>query len=407
MRTVNRWSFAPIISFSLLISSAVTYGADWKFTPSLQVNEDYTNNLELTKENKEDSFITQVRPGFSLSKQGGRVQADIKYGLQHVEYSSDQGSDSNNHQLTGTLKAELVEQHLFVDVDASISQELSSNLAASNGNNLNNASSRTDTTTFSISPYWQQRIGDDTTAGVRLTYSEVNFDDSSTTDTDGIDISFFTDTQSNSGKIHWGVNVDASQSERTASVDDESENISLSVGYRSSAQLDTTLTYGFVDNHVDNPTDSSADSGDFWGLSVNWSPNPRTNINASYNSRLQSVNDYGLSVNYRRKQSTWTVNYTESISSVRQQLLNRLYLVCDSDGSNCDFISDNNPIVSPDQIVIDLNTPIPSIINDRFIQKGLSGNVVISGKKSTYSIGLFAQEREYQTGTSPKETNIG
>ena len=143
---------------------------------------------------------------------------------------------------------------------------------------------------------------------------------------------------------------------------------------------------------------------------MDWNPNPRTNINASYNSKLQSANDYGLRINHRRRNSTWLISYSENITSVRQELLSSIRqgsLICDSDGSNCFVVEDNNPILEDDQIVFAINSPVSSLINDRFIQKSLTANVVFAKGKSTYTLGLFNREREFQTGSAPNEQDIG
>ncbi|OMH25683.1 hypothetical protein BGP75_24390 [Motiliproteus sp. MSK22-1] len=391
-------------------------GDDWKFTPSLELKEDYTSNLDLTATDEESSFITQVLPGFTLTKQGSHLDVNVSYNLQYVDYSSSQGDDATNHLLNAAANSELIDDHLFLDVRASASQQLTSNRNASNGGSVNSSGSYTDTTTFELSPYWQHRISEDMTAGVRLTYSEVNFDEpatsgsTATSDTSGLDFKVFTETHSSSQKIHWGINLDSQRSDLDQTSDNESENIDISVGYRHSAQLDTTLTYGYVDNHLDDPTDSTASAGDFWGLSVDWAPSPRTNLSASYNSKLQSANDYGLSFFHRKRHSTWTVNYTEGITSVRQSLLSNIQvgsLICNSDGSNCTLVRENNPILTEDQLAFAVNVPTTSLINDRFIQKKLTANVVVSKGKSTYSLGFFSTDREFQTGSAPAEQDIG
>ena len=417
--TASRLSLARrTAATATMLISVVPFanGDDWKFTPSLELKSDYTSNLDLTATDEESTFITQLLPGFTLTKQGSHLDVNVRYSLQQVDYSSSQGDDATNHLLNAAANSELIDDHLFLDVRASASQQLTSNRNASNGGSLNNSSSYTDTTTFELSPYWQHRITEDMTAGFRITYSEVNFDEpetssgNATSDTSGLDFNFFTDTRSSTRKIHWGINLDSQRSDLDQSTDNESENIDISVGYRYSAQLDTTLTYGYVDNNIDEPTDSSASAGDFWGFSVDWAPSPRTNLSASYNSKLQSANDFGFNIFHRKRHSTWTVNYTEGITSVRQSLLGSIQagsLICNANGSSCSLVEDNNPVLTEDQIAFAVNVPTTTLINDRFIQKKLTANLVVAKGKSTYTFGFFSTDRDFQSGSAPAEKDIG
>ncbi|MEH6625324.1 MAG: TIGR03016 family PEP-CTERM system-associated outer membrane protein [Motiliproteus sp.] len=384
---------------------------DWNFSPNIEIKEDFTNNLDLTESNEKSSFITQVLPGFTLHKKGGGLDVNVDYSLQHVNYSSSQGDDTTNHQLSAATNAELIDDNFFIDAQASMSQQRTSNRSASIGNDTNAAGSTTDTSTFEISPYWQQRINAHTDAGARFTYNQVNFDSNGGNDSDGYDVNLFIDSKPSVSKLHWGLTADKSRATPDDELPIESDEMSASLGYRHSSQLDVSLSYGYVDNHLSSTTDSNANAGDFWGVSTQWNPSARTEISASYNSRLQTSNDYGLNFFHRTKSGSWTINYSESISSAREELLQSIQIgsiVCNGDRSICNAVRDTNPILDDDQeIVTRIFELTPTLNDDRFISKELTSNLVINKGKSTYNLGVYSRDREFQSGSLNSEEDIG
>ncbi len=416
-RPLKAVSFLHVVACTLLIASSPDLTAsDWKFQPTLSVTGNFTDNVDLSPDNEDNSLITQVTPGFSLSKSGSHLRANIKYGLQWAEAWSGDGSDFSEHQLNATANAELIDDHLFVDASSTVSQQLISNRSSSTGNPINNNDDFATTTTFSISPYWRQRIGDDLVLNARLTYDDVFFGDGVDQDSGGFTFSTSVDYSADStpGDFHWTVDLNNSRISADSADNINSDRISLSAGYRLTSKLDTTLTYGYVDNHIDNPTDGDADASDFWGARIDWNPTSRTQIRANYNSSLTDEG-HGLIFNHRRRHTNWSVIYNENVSNTRRELLTLSpvgSLICPTTSSfsiaDCRFVtSGTTPLPGPDEQIITAQTPIPSLVNDRFIQKSWTGNLTYSKGKSSYNLSLYSREREFQTGPLESEKDTG
>ncbi len=103
------------------------------------------------------------------------MQATLQYGLSAVERFGDNESTDLNHNLNAVGKAELVEDFLFIDGNARISQELISLLGSPADAEINN-SNRATVGTYSISPYIQKRLGTFANALVRYTASGAIFE---------------------------------------------------------------------------------------------------------------------------------------------------------------------------------------------------------------------------------------
>jgi hypothetical protein len=78
----------------LLIMSADCFAQNrFEITPSISVKETYDDNINLTKENKIDDFITVVSPGISLAFVREHTNLQLGYSLGFVRYAD---QDENN-----------------------------------------------------------------------------------------------------------------------------------------------------------------------------------------------------------------------------------------------------------------------------------------------------------------------
>jgi uncharacterized protein (PEP-CTERM system associated) len=405
-----RWLAIRLTTTALFTPIAIAQASDWSFTPGVQVTEHYTSNLKLTSSAEEESLITEVRPGFSLSKQGAHLQANLDYRFQFLDYSSDQGSDDYHHQMGLSANSELIDDRLFLDARSTYSQQLINNRSASSGDSLSAPDNFSDTFTFQITPRWRQRLGRYTTFGADISYDMVRYDGVDD-NSNGYSTNFFLDNQSNPSKIYWALNVDTNQAKPDTSATSQSETMDIELGYRLSRQLDSKLRYGYVDNHLDNPTQSEAEAGDFWGADLSWDPSPRTSLSASYNSRLQANQGYGFTFNHRQRHTNWSLAYNKNISSVREELLQLTpigTLICPSTTSfaiaDCRLVGGNSPVLpGPGERAITLVTPLPTLSEEQFIQQSLNANLVISKGKSLWTLGLFRTEREFQVQAITEE----
>jgi len=110
MATRKHADWAKKLAWVLLLSAvpSVCY-ADWtdvmrKFKPRISVLEEYTSNVNLTKENTKEDFITTVSPGLSFvatEKREAKAGLDLDYTLGLVFYTH--SSEKNFVKHTSTL----------------------------------------------------------------------------------------------------------------------------------------------------------------------------------------------------------------------------------------------------------------------------------------------------------------
>ncbi|MDO9188337.1 MAG: TIGR03016 family PEP-CTERM system-associated outer membrane protein, partial [Sulfurimicrobium sp.] len=124
---------------AMLLLSLNSIAADWKITPSLDLKETYSDNIRLASPGNEKSdFVTQINPGISLTGTGPRLKVNARYGMQNLIYAEESSRNTLRHQLNAGANAELLDDLLYLDGKASISQQNISTFGQqSTGDNIN------------------------------------------------------------------------------------------------------------------------------------------------------------------------------------------------------------------------------------------------------------------------------
>lgn len=410
-------------SLSLLVLALVSVPGyaeqtqDWDLNPSLQLGIDYSNNLELASSDKTETFIGTLAPGISISRQGRYLKLGAQYRLSEVVYSARSRSDSYFHSLNASADAELVEDHLFVDTQATASQQLIDNRSAGSIDPRLAPDAFTNTLSFAFTPTWRQRIGDYTNIGLSASYDAVIYQ-SNAEDSEGLSYQLSFDTRENPNKLYWTLEAhqDSAKSSNSNETLNKNDFVQVQLGYRHSKQLDLRIGGGYSDSHIDTPSDTDISSGaSFGSAGLTWTPNPRTSVDLTYNSQIQSGNSRGVIVTHRRKRGTLSLALQQSLSSVRQQQLQAVSvgsLICPSGNSfsiaDCRFINPGDSVVpGPNEQIIGVNALATSLDEGRFINEALNANYNHHFRKSTLSLGVTGNRRRFQDLSDRIEKDLG
>ena len=301
---------ALAIPFLVLAYTPAALALDWRFEPNVRASATYTDNVNQSESNPEDAVILTITPGFTMSSEGSRrVQAALRYGLTGVARFGENDNSDLNHRLNATGKAELIEDFLFIDGNARISQELIS-LFGSPAEAEINDSNRATVGTYSISPYIQKRLGTFANALARYTASGAIFENdvaansSVNTFTAGLTSGTrFTD-------FSWGLNYSISKAENRGLADSTFENASASVGYALTRKFRVFGTAGQDWNDYLSFTETE---GSFYRVGFGWAPSRRTSLEASAGEHYYG-STVSLSGTHHARQSQWTVRYSEDVS---------------------------------------------------------------------------------------------
>lgn len=390
-----------LVTFISSLGTSHALALDWKLTPTLNGTARLTDNVNQSATDPESALILSVTPGFSLVSKGSRrVQARLQYGLTGVaRYGGDNSTDLN-HNLGAIGKAELMEDFLFIDGSARISQELIS-LLGSQADAETNSSNRATVGSYSLSPYIQKRLGTFAQATVRYTLSGALFQNNAGNDvtSNRLNASLTSGTRFND--FSWGLNYSLRDATIQGGQDAQFEHYGANFGYALTRHFRVIGTVGYDKN--DYASSAGDISGDSWSAGIGWSPTRRTSLEASFGEAYFG-RTYSFNFSHRTHYSVWTARYQEGTSDISQLLRNtQPFTAWICDGDNPLFPSFGVGAFPPEgkSNCTELGTapagsvPI-GIANGIFISKTLRGGAAWSKGKSNLGLNVFSTRRQYQ-----------
>lgn len=303
--------------------------ADWRFEPSLNASAIYTDNVNQSATKPEDAVILSATPGFMLRSRGlRRAQATLQYGLTGVTRFGGDNSDDLYHNLNAVGKAELVEDFLFIDGSARVSQELISLLGSPAGAEINNRN-RATVGTYSISPYIQKRLGTFANAQARYTASGAIFENDVAANSNANSFSAGLNSGTRFDDLNWGLNYSIRKTQNRSAVDTTFERASATAGYALTRKF---RVFGTVGQDWNDYLSTAQTSGSSYSAGFGWSPTRRTSVEASVGERYFG-RTFSLAGSHRTRLSNWSVRYSEDVSDITQQFLeqsSQLFFVCEA-----------------------------------------------------------------------------
>lgn len=310
------------------------HAVDWRFEPNFRASATYTDNVDQSESDPEDSLILTATPGFTLRSEGSRrIQASLTYGLTGVKRFGGNDDSDLNHNLGAVGNAELVEDFLFVDADARISQELISLFGSPADANINDIN-RATVGTYSISPYVQKRLGTFANAQARYTIDGAIFENNVASDSTANSFAASLTSGTRFADLSWGLDYAIRTTGYSDEADTTFENASATVGYELTRKFRVFGTVGHEWNEyvgaggVNNEIDDS-----YYSVGFGWSPTRRTSVQASVGERYYG-NTYSFLGSHQARKSRWRVSYSENFNDISQQFLaqtSRIFWVCNGD----------------------------------------------------------------------------
>ena len=379
----------PVLMTALISSALCVHPAlalDWNLTPTLSTSARFTDNVNQSATDAQNALILTVTPGFSLVSKGSRkVQATLAYGLTGLARFGEDNSTDLNHNLSAVGKTELIEDFLYMDGSAQISQELIS-LLGSPADADTNSSNRATVGSYLLSPYIRKRLGNFATAQARVSHSGALFGDNAASNINANALTASLNSGTRFNDFNWAVNYSLREAKyasngATPSSSSTFETTSATLGYALTRKFRVFGTMGRDSNDFINASESN---GNFYTAGFGWSPTKRTSLEASAGKRF-SGNTYALSLLHRSHYSNWNVRYSENVSDISQQYLTdngRLFLMCPAGAGQFSLSQDLNqsgcfgPVTSTDLI---LNRKALGIRDEDLVAAGLANSTIAHG----------------------------
>jgi len=377
----------------------------WTVVPELSVKEVFTDNLFLTASDEEQDFVTELTPRINIYGNAKRASVRVNYAPQGLLYANNGDENTLFHQLFSAGVGELVRQLVFIDGSATITQQNRTNTGTGVftnfgpatflggvGDNINVTGERTTVTTYHLSPYLVHRLGDWADVELRFRYDDVSDsggDDEanvSASSTDSTSQKYYANIESGSrfNELPWKATFQREDIDYENANSTTFQDLLGTVWYVYSPELSLLGSLGYQDNSFQSAGDQG--SGIIWDVGVRWTPSARTTLEATYGQRFFG-DRYFFNFSHESRRTKWHITYDEVPYTPRQAQIAEA--VAAGGGAI--------PIVDP---VTGLPTVtgagIPTLSAEVYVQRRLSGGVVLEAGRNDFDILVFQEERDFQ-----------
>ena len=369
--------------------------ADWHFAPYLELAETYTDNVTLqASAQAESDRVTEVNPGFSLTSQGRELQLSFGYRMQNLFYANDSRRDNVNHQMQAQAHGIVAPEWLFLDANASLSQQVLSPSDSVSFGNIASAGNREDVLSTSVSPNIQMHLGPSAVSTLRYTQSQVKYSGSTTAITeDSVTDSIDAQIRAAHPLGAWTWSMDALKEDIQYSkgrADESRKNIVMNFGYRLSYRFQLTGMIGREDNQYATLPGAPATQGNSWNSGLVWTPSPRTTMTLGVGHRYFGSTK-NLNFSHRGRRNDWQLSYLDDLFSRRQSQLHKIG----------DF-----PVNNPDTQLPEIRPFYELLTTEEvFIRHRSEFQWKVHARKLTFSSRMFFEKREFQL--SGEDERIG
>ena len=399
------FSLVRIIAAGLLLVSQQVIAAEWLVTPNLNLRETYTDNVSLAPTGNESrDWVTEVNPGIAISGTSSRLKAKVVYAMQNLFYKYNTSSNTTNNQLYANANAKLLDEILFLDANASISQQNISLFGAQPPDNTNITRNRANVSNYSISPYLRNSFYEIASYELRFTHSKFYSDtywlNNSVEDSVLLDI--------NNGaafsSLGWGLHLNKQITDYDNGQRNGTQIYSGDLRFPITPAFRLTAARGY-ENYDYVSLTGLPPEGHFWSAGFAWNPSALTNVEANTGQRFYGKSHF-LSANHHSRNTIWTVGYNEDITTTQSQFIIPGTINTSSYLNQLWTPSIPDPLLR--QQFIDnfiLNNNLPTSLassnnyftNSYFLQKQWQVSVAINSSKSTLLLSGYDTLRIDQT----------
>jgi hypothetical protein len=375
-----------LVGFSFLSPAAE---AAWDFTPTLGISQGYIDNVTLEAEGLEaEEWVTRITPGVQVVGNARRFQASLNYALEGLWYRELPSRDQVYHRLNSNAHIPLVGEVFGMDAYGTVSQQIVDPTSELPFTLFSGTENLTDITSVALSPYVQHSFGRGYEFLARYTASRNEWDDPVISDTEsGIGLLSLSNSAA-PGKFFWSANLRDERVDFGSGADFEFYSGLIELGIRVSQSTRFSVRGGQETISSTSPLAADPMSEEIL-TAQNDIDDSRWDIGVVHDSGGRGY--FELRVGERFFGNTVQLTLQRSLRRMN------LRLVYSEDPTTYAFESrysnsfDFNPSANLQFV------PLERFVDEFFVRKNLDGELSISGVRSDFTVGVFADEREFQS----------
>ncbi len=306
------------------------------FTPAVTLQQSWTDNALNGPPPTQSAGITTLIPSLAVSVDTQRLVGSLTYSPSIIRYEPSLGQDQIAQNLNGTLHATLLEETLFLDLNAFAGQQTLAGGLGPAGTVAVNAAQAVQDYGFTATPYLMHRFGSFGVGELGGTLAETAQTvpgGLAITTLPGLPPQYISNETTTSTEEHiafasgdafgrWLSNarVSLSQFTGTGVLGGSYSNVaSYEAGYAISHSLTLLGTIGWEAIHYGGVPPININDM-LWNVGAQWTPNPDSSITVRY-GRSQGITAAYVNASYAPTARTQlTANYSVALSTDQQQI---------------------------------------------------------------------------------------
>jgi len=391
------WWVSQVLLTAACMANA--HAETWKTTPSIAVEETFTNNVNLQPSStRQSDFITQITPAIQFTGLGSHATITGTISLPILLYART-GAENNQifPQASVFGRTELVEHFFYVEATANISQQFLTPFGATPSTIATQTNNQYTSQVYTLTPYIRGTYGNDVHYDLRdiNTWTNANVAATAPSFTNEL----LGTIQRDPNPFGWGADYDRVTTKFTDQTSFTTQLIRGRGIYQIDPQLQVTLDAGYEENDYFGGTEQNA----IYGFAFKWRPSDRTNFDAGWEHRFFG-SSYNVVFTHRTPLSLWNVFALRNITSYPQQFaalgagasvattLNQLLSSRVTDPSAREAIV--NQYIQDRGLPSQLTGPVNLYTQQITLQESEGASVGLMGARNTILFNIYRQHNE-------------
>lgn len=390
--------------------------AEWRFTPTVDLRETWTDNVNLAPPGQEHSrLVSTLSPGFQLVNETPRLQFRANYQLSLYDYRGSRPDNTQRHTsfLNADARARLLGEVLFLDASASVQQTPTSAFGPQLPGGGYSSSNSSQMRSYRISPYLRETFGSLASGELRYVHDYVSSSAAGFGQSTGDTVSVLLSSGPTFRKIGWSMTASRQKLHDNIASDSTTDAANLGLRYLLSTQLSLNLNGGY--DRFDYHSQGGKTQGASYSGGFRWDPSGRTTLEANVGHRFYGPSYY-LSAQHRSRGTVWNISYDDAVTNTRNQftlpatvntaaLLNQLFSVSIPDpNQRAAFIQ---AYMAARGLPIALPNAINYLSNRYTLQRQFRASSAMQLAHSTAMVTVFRSKRQALSETQQDSQLLG
>jgi uncharacterized protein (PEP-CTERM system associated) len=281
--TLPRAGAIALLAASL--AAGVARSDSLRIAPNAAVTESYSDNVGLVpREQAQSGWVTDVVPGLRAELAGARVKGLFDYRVSYTTYAGSSRPPATQRFLNAMGRVEALEDLLFVDARADITNQNRSAFGAAVAPGVSTPSAnRIETTSYQVAPSVRGHLSDMARYQARVVGTIARTNDVALPDIRTTEWAGRISNPSPSALVGWSVDLNALSLRIPAIAALGDTRLRASVVYAITPQMHVSLSEGHEATDFAGPPRRGSHTP---GAGLEWSPSVRTQLSAVYERRF-------------------------------------------------------------------------------------------------------------------------